>query len=358
MFNFLSPKIQAFGIDLSDLSIKIASLKKKSGKISLVSFGRQEIETGLIEDGEIKKENDLIKLIKKVIQEIKGKRLKTKYCIVSLPETFSFVQVVRLPQMKKEEVAEAIKWELEAHIPMAKNEVYYDWQILPSLNYQDHLDILLGVLPKKTVDPYLEVLKKSGLKPLAFEIESIATARSLIKTGFSEDPVLLIDLGAKRTSLLIFACHSLYFTTSLPISNNLLIESLSQKLNISREKAKQIKFKVGMNLKHPQSRVFLEFKAPLLEIIEKIKNYMDFYNGHIMAQTKNKKITRIVLCGGGAMMKDLPEYLAQELKMPVEIGNPWTNISENPGDETFSLPASESLSYTTALGLALRGLEP
>ncbi len=69
----------AFGLDLSDLSIKLALLKKSGGKISLVSFNRQEIGDGIIESGVIKKEQELIDLIKKTVAEAKGGKIKTKF---------------------------------------------------------------------------------------------------------------------------------------------------------------------------------------------------------------------------------------------------------------------------------------
>lgn len=358
MFEFLNPKICGFGIDLSDLSIKIANLKKAGDEFALTSFGRQEIKEGAIEQGEIKKEDDLIAAIKKAVREIKGEPLKTKYCIVSLPETVSFIQMVKMPLMSRQELAEAIKWELEAHIPLSREEIYYDWQIIehppsdPAGRQADHLDVLIGVLPKKTVDPYLEVLKKAGLKPFIFEIESVATARALIKNGVAPAPLMIVDFGAKRTGLFIFSGRTIFFTTSLPVSNTSLVENLSKKLNISQAKARQIKFKVGLDLGRRESDVFEALQLPMNELAEKIQSYLDFYQEHGDA---GNKISRILLCGGGANLADLPEFLSDNLKMPVEIGNPWVNIFQEP-KEIPGLPSSEALAYTTALGLALRGV--
>ncbi len=359
MLDCFKQKICGFGIDLSDLSIKIVYLKKKNKKLSLASFGRQEIPEGFIKEGEIKQEQGLIEVIKKSIKEVKGETLKTNYCIVSLPENESFVRVVNLPLMQPEEVNEAIKWEIEAHIPLSLEEIYYDWQIIATNGSQktkDHLDVLIGVLPKSTVDPYLDVLKKANLLPLAFEIESIATARALIKNSKSEHPLMIIDIGAQRTSLLIFANQTIYFTTSLPISNNSLVESLSSYLNISQEKAKKIKIKVGLDFNHPKSRVFEAFRIPLSGLCEKIKNYLDFFNDHIAPEHNlDAKVEEIILCGGGANLAGLPKFLNSNLNLPVRIGNPWVNISEDEKLlEASGFPAQESLSFTTALGLALR----
>jgi len=67
--SFLNPKITQFGIDLSDISIKIAQLKKTKKGYALSSFGRKEIAKGLIEEGEIKNEEKLVQLQRQVSKE-------------------------------------------------------------------------------------------------------------------------------------------------------------------------------------------------------------------------------------------------------------------------------------------------
>jgi len=62
-----------------------------------------------------------------------------------------------------------------------------------------------------------------------------------------------------------------------------------------------------------------------------------------------------LLCGGGANLKGLSELLALELKIPVEIGNPWVNILPEDQKEVSGLSTEKSLGYAAALGLALRG---
>src|SRR4030042_6342141 len=167
-------KPTAFSLDLSDLSIKLAWLKKTGQQLSLVSFNRQEIKDGVIERGAIKKETELIELIKKTVIEAKGEKIKTRHCIVSLPETESYIRVIQLPKIKDEEISEAIKWEMEANIPVPLDKIYFDWQVVTGEgSASDHISVLIGALPKILVDPYLEVIKKAGFKPLAFEIESI-----------------------------------------------------------------------------------------------------------------------------------------------------------------------------------------
>ena len=347
----------AFGLDLSDLSIKLALLKKQKKNFTLASWSRLDIPQGIIEEGKIKQEESLINIIREVSENTQGDKLRSKYCVVSLPETESYVRVIQLPHVNQEEIGEAIKWELEANIPVSVNDVYFDWQIIEEASSpQNHTDILIGALPKNLIDPYLEVIKKAGLKPLAFEIESVAIARALIKESEWSEPVLIADLGAKHTVFIIYAGGAIWFTCSAPISNSLLIGDIAKILKISYEDAKSMKLNVGLDLFEEGGKIFRAMEPRLIELASEIKKYLEYYRINLAPNhPQSPQINRILLCGGGANLKGLAGFLSSELKVKVSVGNPWVNILRPETKELPGLSFPESLAFTTALGLALRG---
>ena len=171
--DFLALKPEAFGLDISDLSLKIIKLKKKRGISSLASFGEAEIKPGIIKGGEIKDEEKLAQIIREAIKKVRGEKLKTRYVVVSLPEEKAFLQVIQMPKVPEEDLRSAVIYEAENYIPTPIEEVYLDYQIVPPVyDHLDHLDVLIAALPKKTVEPYLSALKLAGLQPKVLEIES------------------------------------------------------------------------------------------------------------------------------------------------------------------------------------------
>jgi Tfp pilus assembly PilM family ATPase len=95
--------------------------------------------------------------------------------------------------------------------------------------------------------------------------------------------------------------------------------------------------------------------------LEQIKKYIDYYYSHGESKhsiSSGRKIKKILLCGGGANLQNIDKFLASELKIPVELGNPWINIKEKRVKKTQELSYEKrnktSLKYTTVLGLALR----
>lgn len=375
--DFLTLKPKSFGLDFSDLSLKAANLKKKKDFLKLVSWGEKELKPGLIEEGEIKDEKAVSQAIRELLEEIKGEKIKTKNVIASLPEKKAFFQVIRMPKMKKEELETAVPFEAENYIPLPIEEAYLDFQIVPSpKGYSDrYANVLLAAIPKTIVDPYVSCLKGAGLFPYALEIESQSIVRALIKNGVSAFPLLIIDFGKSTTSLIIFYGCCLRFTSSITISSHMLTQSIAQYLGIDFDRAEEMKLKYGLEvpsrkLKNDsllrkvfvkgKSNIFEATKPTLNNLITEINKYLDYYRTHSkdgISLTKEKEIKKVILCGRGANLKGLPDFISKELKISVEIGNPWVNILSAPLKEIPELSFKESLGYTSALGLALRGVK-
>lgn len=364
----MSLKPNAFGLDISDLSLKIVKLKKSPFKkenstLALSSFCEEKMKPGLIEAGKIKNEEDMVKIIKRALRKVKGEKLETNSVVASLPEEKAFLQVIQLPKMEKKELRRAVFYEAENYIPLPLEEVYLDFQVIPPFsNSLDHTDVLIAALPRETVDSYVSILKKAGLQPKALEIESLAIARALVKNGISPVPLLLIDLGATRTSFIIFAGYSLRFTSSIPVSSEKFTQAITRTLKIKEDEAEKLKIKYGIKEKKTKEgkEVFESLIPSLTDLTEQIANHIYYYHTHSSHEhlpPNGKGVAKVLLSGGGANLRGLSDFLSLELKIPVEIGNPWVNILPSSLKEIPALSFEESLSYTTALGLALRAIK-
>jgi type IV pilus assembly protein PilM len=367
MIDFLTLKNKSFGIDLSDKSVKIADLKEKGRFFKLDSWGGVELEKGTIEEGEIKNEEKLIESLAMAMKNVHGKKLKTKSAIVSLPEKKAFFEMIKMPLMSQEELKSAVPYEAENYIPLPAAEAYIDFEIIPRLDSvrKDYLNILLAVMPKKTVDSYVSCLKNAGIMPEVLEVESMAISRALIKDNFSMAPVLIVDFNRSRTSFIIFYGNSLHFTSSVPISSEMLDASIAQALDINLKEAERLKIKYGLQSpsssrksdKNPRQKKLFSAMIPILaDLAGQTKKCLAYYETHTTIHTK-KKVEKIILSGRASNLKGLADYLSSKLKLPVEQGNPWTNILPKQLKEVPQLSLDESLGYTTALGLALRGIK-
>jgi len=367
MLDFFNLKPEFFALDISNLSLKIAKLKKNRDHLRLEALGDLKIKKGIIKNGEIKDEEKLTKSINDAVEKVKGKKLKIKHVACCLPEEQSFLQIIKMPIMSSEDLKSAIIFEAENYIPLPIEDVYLDFEILRKDVEKKEIEILLVALPKKIVDPYVRCLKGAGLKPLFLEVESLSIARSLINKKLSSKALLLIDLGLTRTGFIVFSDGSIRFTSSISVSADNFTNIIAKTLNITEKKAEvlkimhglsgKIKFKMSNNKTTKsveRGRVFEALIPALADLVQQIKKYMSYYNARA-SSTNSKKIQKILLSGGGANLKGLKELLSIELGVPVEFGDPWINVDSEKYKEKEKLSRAGALAYATVLGLAQIG---
>ena len=381
MFKFLNLQPEIFGMDINDLSLRIVKLKKRRNGFSLVSFNEVNIRPGVVKEGVIQDQEALIKAIKIACSTVKGEKLNTKYVAASLPEEKSFSQIIQTPNMTDEELKSAVPFEAENYIPLPIDKVYLDFQIInphhfPNLDEyvpqslsqadlgdKNHLDLLINVIPTSIADSYVYCFKAAGLVPCILEVESQSIARALIKNGEAPSPLLLIDLGVANTSFVIFSGNSIRFTSSILMSSKDITNAIADNLGFSLDKAEELKVEYGLVKEGDKKyNIARTIKPILINLVSQIKKYVSFYHGHasheylLSDEGPGKKIEKIILCGGGANLKGISDFLRDELKIPIEIGNPFTNIVGQSKTSCQIIPQQKILSFTTALGLALRGV--
>ena len=358
MFRILTRRIlqpPTFGLDISDITIKFSRLLRRPAGIALEYFGEVTMPEGIVVSGEIVKPEELTRILKKELRTADGRRVAERYCIASLPEEKSFVRLVDLPNITPEEIAQAMRWEVEGVVPLPFDQIFFDYELMPAIpSAREHRDVLLIAFPRNIVESYHRVLSDGGLIPLALELESQAISRSLIR-GVSVPPSLLfVDIGAARTSFIIFGGGSLIFTKSISVGGRAIESAIARELGVSPEEARQIKIEAGLNKNYREGKVFTSLLPHLTAITSELEQQLVFYRDHpAKLHTSLGQIERVVLCGGDANLIGLPRYLASAIKRPVVLGDPFVNFELAPG-AIPPIPKNQSLKYTTAIGLALR----
>lgn len=369
MLPFFKTEKEVFGLEISNLSIKAAKVKKKSKKYFLEWVEKEEMEAGIIEKGEIKNEEKFVEVLKKTVKGKWRERLKSDFAIVSLPEERIFSKILKIPKVPEKDIPNLLLFEAEKHIPLPLEKIYLDYQIVsPPFENFNYLEVLMIACPKEVADSYLRAVKKAGIFPFVFEPETFAIARTLIKQEVSTEPVLILDFGATKTRFIVFAGKSIRFTSILPIGSFHLTETLAKNLNLSQEKAEELKIKEGLGMhfevKIEKEKGKVEIKTEeifeilvpvLVDLVQQIKKYLDYYISyadHLYLNAEGKPISKIILSGGGSRLKGLDKFLSAELEYEVEFGNPFSNLFPSPN---LKQTRTELLSFVAAIGLALRG---
>ena len=342
--------MQAAGLDIYDLSLKYVKLGRKDKNIYLQNFGKKSIPEDLIESGEIKDKEKLTDLLRSV-QKDTGLR----YIIVSLPEEKGFLGKTKIPKIKREEIRDTIELQIEELIPLPAKDVIFDFDIIEGIDKKDddHIDIMFVAFPRKIVEDYRDVLINAGFMPLIFEMEAHAFKRCVVSKE-DMDTQIIVDLGKTRTTLIIVNNNIIQFTTTFNVAGDNINNILSKNLSVSTDEAEKIVKENGFVKSKSNEAVFNSLLPVVSAIKDEISRSIIFWDNHPDWHNKDqKKISKIILCGGISNMKGLPQYLSYELKVPVAKANPWINITSL-DNYVPTLELSESLTYTTPLGLALR----
>jgi len=340
---------RTFALDLSDLSVKTFQIEKKGSSDVIRSYCSLDLPEGYIVDGRIVEKKNVAEMIKKAVKQAGPKKINTNKVICSLPESKAFLRKINIPEMNESEAKEAVRWEIEASIPLPCDQVYYDWQFLDARDGKRN--VLTVAVSKDIVDGLMEVLSMAGLDAYGLEIESIASARSLIpREASSQDIFLIVDLGALRTSFIISEGNMPYFTSSIPFSSQGITDSISKMFKVGQKEAENIKKTQGIEHSIENSSIFNSIKDILENLSVEIEKTIDFYSS--VSQKGSVGVDKIIICGGGANLRGLVPYLTARLSKEVMVGDPWVNL--NMGNRLPIISKEESVSYATAIGLAIK----
>jgi len=255
--------------------------------------------------------------------------------------------------MSDDELNEAVKWEMEANIPLPLDQVYYDWQLIPEtlLLEKNRINLLVVAIAKAVVDQTIEVLELAGLEPVGLEIESIAQARSLLLEKNEKETVLIVDIGDRRTSFSVTKGGLPCFTSSIPLCGQSLTDVISKGMNIGFEEAEKIKISYGIGDDFKNDALFKATQPVLENFAQEIERSIDFF---ITGLKYSNSIDKIIICGGGANTKGILPYFSKKLGREIQLGNPWINMKL--GKNLPVIEKNQSLQFSTAAGLALKGL--
>lgn len=352
--NFFTKKIIDFKDDASGLSIeddKLRIVRVEDRKIK--SYGSVVVPEGVISEGEILDKDEFFKLVEKLFKNAKPKKIKTKKIRLALSESKSFLRLISMPSMNEKEINEAIKWEIEANIPLSLDQVYYDWQLVGDIFANDKDDgetkVLVLAAAKRIVDQYLEILEEFGLEVIGIESETTALTRSLLNEFSAPKTSLIINVDKNKTSF-IFAIQNIpCFTSSVPISEKNIVGAIAKKFNISDKKAMEIEEKDGIGSFFEDDALFEAIRPVLDGLVSEAKKTMNFY---LDGLKYSNSIDRVIICGKMSQAKGLMPYLSRSLEIEVLEGDVRDGMSASVKDLPI-IERDKAIKYATAIGLAL-----
>lgn len=340
---FFNKNKSILGVDIGTANIKIAQISLGPTP-TLETYGI--VNTSYQLGG--KNDGSAVKQMANAIKALAEKSgVTTKKCVISFPNSAVFTSVIQLPKMDEKELASAVEFEAKKYVPLPLSDIELSWSVVGEVRGPEKIGappglnkILLTAVPKQIVKNYMEVFAEAGLYPQVGEIEALALIRSLI--GNVSTNCVIIDIGARSTGLNIIESGFLRLSRNLNIGGYTITDKIAQALNISVFRAEQFKKDFGIS----QSTLIPDTIRPVLNLIKnEVKQLLTIY------ASQNVALEKILLVGGGANLPGLTGFF-EDLKLPVEMGNPLKSVAFSQNLEPVL--KRYSLSLPIAIGLALR----
>jgi type IV pilus assembly protein PilM len=358
-FNFLANSfsqnkdVSVVGIDIGSSAIKMVQLQKRKGRAVLETYG--ELALGPYMGLEIGKATRLSteKTVLALTDLFREANITTRNAGVAIPMRQSMVSVLTLPTKNPNELKTMVPIEARKYIPMPISEVTLDWFAVPKRNEAEEAvnstDILAVAIHNDTLSQFSAIVQQAQIQATFFEVELFSTVRSVVDVQETK-PVMIFDMGAGATKLYVIERGVVRDSHTINRGGQDITASISRALNVSVEFAEQLKRNSGKN--NPDQ------EKAITEVRELVMNPIFNETSAVLLNYErkaNKAVSKIVLVGGGVLLKGIREAAEQYLRIPVENGNPFEKV-EAPAflEKTLS---ETGPGFATAIGLALRKLQ-
>lgn len=338
------------GLDIGSSSVKAVELRKIKKGYELVHAGLEALASDTVVDGAIMDALSVADSISKIFTE---QKIKTKSVATSVSGHSVIVKKIPLAVMSEEELAESIQWEAEQHIPFDINDVNLDYQILNTVNASGTTEVLLVAVKKDKILNHTNVITQAGKVPIVVDIDAFAM-QNAFETNYNpafNATVALLNIGASIMNIVVTKGGMPLFTRDVSVGGNQFTDALQKDMNLSFEEAEQVKRGRSIEGVHAESVEALIQSVSEVLLLE-IQKTFDFFR----ATTAGDQLQRIYVSGGCANVNGFIDLLQSRLSIPVELMDPFRNISIGKGIDLGHLEEI-SPSMAVAVGLALRSFD-
>lgn len=212
----------------------------------------------------------------------------------------------------------------------------------------------VSVYHREIVMQYVKAFQQAGMIPLSFEIETQASARSVVPRG-DKGTCMVVDFGRSQAGLSIVHSGNLAFTATLNVGGDDLNRAIQKTFSVSLEEAERMKNEKGFINSEKNKELFVALISTVSAFKDELNKHYVYWHTHEDEVGKRKAIDKIFLCGGNANLPGLPEYLTVAMGVPVVRADVWTNVLSL-DDSIPVIDFRHSLEYATTIGLALKSL--
>lgn len=343
---------RVLGIDISTSAVKLLELSRTGQRYQVESCALERLPQGAMAERNV---NDPEQVGMALRHALRRSGSKLRQAAVAVPTSGVITRSVPMPSDRSdEEIESEIRLEAAKYIPYSLDEVYMDFAPQgPSETVPNAVDIMIVASRRENVEARQEALELAGLKAQVVDVEAYAleSAFQLIATNDEElhsARVAVVDIGATLTTLSVISSGETIYTREQNFGCEQLTAAIMETYKLSREQAEIARRERQLPADY-DSRVLEPFLGAALD---QIRHALQFFT----SASHYNSVDRLLLIGGGALLKGMPEYAAQHLRLPTRVGNPFEYMTCGTRIDR-EVVMNEAPLFMIASGLAARSFD-
>lgn len=346
------------GLDIGTTAVTAVELKVGSdGKKSLERFARLTLEDGILRDGEVHDPAALAETLKRLWQV---GRFSHKNVHIGVANQRLFVRQIDVPKLDDEDMASALRFEAQEHIPVPMEDVVIDYETITDIEVAEgeepKVHILLAAAHNDMISGFAMAVAKAGLHVESIDAVPFALVRSVYgeraaNNERSDRGEAIVSIGASGVIVVIHESGNPRLVRMLRSAD--MTQAVALDVGVDLEMAEALKRGYDVGGPRQQEKARQVVRDQLTPLVNEIGSSLDFY----FAQPNSVPIARVVLTGGGSRTAGLQDQLRSALGVVVESARTLDGVDV--GTKTGLTPAqiaeSEPL-LAVAFGLALGGV--
>ena len=342
-------KNQIISIDIGASAIKFVQLEQTAAGIRLVNAGIEAYpNTAPMTEIPIEA---ISETLQRLWRRVGGRSASV---VLSIPRLLvTSRRLTNLPAAATDDqLSDLVAMQAETELPFRVEGAIYDHHDVR--RSEDGISVELIAARRETVQEQVDYLKPLGITPKGVMPSTLATSvlAGIVnsKGNSTGEMAMVVDVGAKRTDICLMAGDALRFSRSFPVGGNHLTQLYQQEMGSDFEIAERRKIMDAALNQHLQAaNPSYEWAdglvAELKRSINGAKRELNINGDGIVSE--------IWLCGGGARISGLRDYIADRLEVPVLLWNPLDAFKEVWDEQRSDAQSVDGFSDTLAVALGL-----
>jgi type IV pilus assembly protein PilM len=299
----------------------VAAVQGGSGRVAVERAAYAPLAPGVVRDGEVVDVDTLAG----VLRELFARHKLSKRVRLGVANQRIVMRTIDLPPLIGEkDIASAIRFQAQEHIPMPLDQAVLEHQSLGSVETADgpRSRVVLVAARRDMIERLLEATSHAGLRPQGIDLSAFAMIRALHRPD-ANGTTVYVNVGG-ITNLAIAEGTTCVFTRVVPYGIESIAGELAERRGLTIEHAHQWLKYVGLLADvdglEGETEILAEARSLLSEgvrrIGDEVRNTLDY---HVMQQGATAA-ERVLLTGPALSIPGFSDRIGQQVQLPLEVG--------------------------------------